>query len=287
MQVRPRLTPEEYEIIKAYRNGKITVPPDITKTKHGAKILLFDIETAPIKGSVWSLWKQNMNIDFIESDWFMISWAAKWLDAEEIMSDIVTPVEVAEEDDQRISENLWELVDEADIVIAHNANKFDVKRINTRFLFHGMFPPSHYQVIDTLAVVRKRFAISSNRLDYISRWLGLEGKIETNAKLWSGCIAGDKGALEKMLDYNEQDVFILERNYKRVLAWIDNHPNLNLYNDKNVSVCNNCGSENIEWDGHKYTKAGKYPTYRCKGCGYKGHARRSILTKEKSQTLVK
>ena len=45
----------------------------------GAKILILDIETAPIRAKVWGIWNQNISIDQIESDWFILTWAAKWL----------------------------------------------------------------------------------------------------------------------------------------------------------------------------------------------------------------
>ena len=43
-----------------------------------AKILIIDIETSPIMGKVWSLWKQNVSLDQIEEDWYIMSYAAKW-----------------------------------------------------------------------------------------------------------------------------------------------------------------------------------------------------------------
>ena len=42
-----------------------------------------------------------------------------------------------------------ELIDKADIVIAHNGDKFDLRKLNTRFLFHELGTPSSYQSIDT------------------------------------------------------------------------------------------------------------------------------------------
>src|SRR5690554_3159719 len=89
------------------------------------KILIFDIETAPMKAFVWRRWKQNIYLDQTISEWFMISWAAKWLYDPHVMSGILTPEEIKKEDDTRIVRSIWQLIDEADIIIGHNCKKFD------------------------------------------------------------------------------------------------------------------------------------------------------------------
>lgn len=287
MQIRPRLTPEEYQVILDYRDGLLHYNKPLHNRGTKAKILLFDLETFPISSYVWGIWKQNVNQDFILADWFLASWAAKWLDSDEIYSDVLTKEEVLNENDKRVMQSLWNMIDEADIIIAHNAIKFDVKKMNTRFLFHGFNPPSHYEVVDTLAELRKTFAITSNRLDYVNKWLGLEGKLPTNASLWSACMKGDEEALAKMLEYNENDVLILERNYLKIRGWIKNHPNINLFNDIEEHQCPNCSSTNLTWKGHKTTKVGRYSSYRCNDCGHIGHSRFSNLSVEKRKAIVR
>ena len=51
------------------------------------KILLFDIETAPMQVFSWTLFKPRLSHDNIIKDWFVISWSAKWLFEAEIMGD--------------------------------------------------------------------------------------------------------------------------------------------------------------------------------------------------------
>ena len=38
-----------------------------------AKVLVLDIETAPLKGYFWQLWKQNIQINQITNDWFIFT----------------------------------------------------------------------------------------------------------------------------------------------------------------------------------------------------------------------
>jgi len=162
----------------------VRILPTIIKEKSPAKILVLDIETAPLLAYVWGVWNINIghNMQMVQKHWFMLTWSAKWLFDDKIFSDKLTPEEIFAQDDSRITKSIWELVNEADVVIAHNGIKFDMKRLNTRFLRHRLPPPMPYQIIDTLVHVKKQFALSSNRLAEIGKFLGLGEKLDTEEK---------------------------------------------------------------------------------------------------------
>ena len=42
-------------------------------------ILFLDIETAPLLGYVWGLWKNNVGLNQIYRDSYVLNWAASWL----------------------------------------------------------------------------------------------------------------------------------------------------------------------------------------------------------------
>lgn len=237
-------------------------------------VLVFDIETAPLSGYVWSLWKQNIYGSQIKSDWFMLTWSAKWLFEDKVMSARITPEELAEENDLRITKLIWDLLEEADIVIAHNGNKFDLKSLNTRFLYHKLPNPSPYESIDTLKHARKAFRMSSNRLDAIARYLDIGTKIDTGGfDLWRRCMERDEDALIEMERYNIRDVKLLEDIYLRMRAWIKPHPNMYLYIGDNVSRCPTCGSDDIKYVGEYHTYTNTYDAFRCQNCGSLGRSR--------------
>lgn len=119
------------------------------------KILIFDVETAPMTAYVWNRWNQNISLDATISEWFLLAWSAKWLFSEETKGDVLTPEEALREDDSRIVVSLWQLIDRADIIVAHNGKKADVPWINTRFILNGLNPPSPYYLIDTCDVARR------------------------------------------------------------------------------------------------------------------------------------
>ncbi len=235
----------------------------INKTVDLPGILIFDIETAPMEVYVWGLYKQRINPDNVIEDWFVLSWSAKWLFSSEIMSDVLTPEEARSGDDKRVCESMWALFESADIVVAHNARRFDIRKMNSRWILHEMKPPSPYQTIDTLKESQKMAAHSSHRLDYLGKILHNKGKIETDFALWKKCKQGDSEALMYMEKYNRADVELLEEVYLSIRGWIKSHPNVGLYMETTEPVCANCGSDKIHEIGEYVTPAGMYRAFRC------------------------
>lgn len=233
-----------------------------------AKILIFDIENAPVETYVWNtqVWKAFVAHNQIGHDWFMLTWSAKWLYDSEIICDRLTVKEAKKKDDSRLVKNLWNLFDEADIVVAHNANKFDIPMANTRFILNGLPPVRPYRIIDTLEVARKGFRFTHNKLDYLGELFGIGHKIDTTFGLWKGCLKGDENSLQEMSDYNKQDVLLLEEVYLRLRGWIKSHPNLNLYVN-NEKVCSACGSRNLKEKGEYTTAVNSYKSFQCNDCG--------------------
>lgn len=251
----------------------------IAQSNVAAKVLILDIETSPMEVYTWGLYKQRISPNNVIKDWACLSWAAKWLCDSKIVSKSVNIREASAREDYRIIVDIWKLLDEADIVIAHNAKRFDIRKLNARFLQNGLKPPMPYQVIDTLVESRKAFAFSSNKLDYISNLVDGPAKDETTFDLWKRCVTGDKEALKEMEEYNRQDIVVLEDVYFAIRPWIKSHPNMGLYVESVEPVCPNCGNTDLTWRGHYYTQAGRYRAFRCY-CGAIGRHRSTNIPKE-------
>lgn len=255
--------------------------------KREVRILIFDIETSPMKAFVWRRWKQNIYLEQTISEWFMISWAAKWLGSQEVLSECLTPEEILEESDDRITKQLWSLMDQADIVIAHNGKRFDVPKMNSRFILAGLPPTSPYIQIDTKEVAAKQFGFSSNKLDALAGYFNIEHKDDTDFDLWKRCIAGDQEALDYMETYNRKDVLILEQVYLKLRPWIKNHPNIGLYLEEDNMVCPTCGSNHLVEDNtFHYTSVNKYKVMRCVDCGAISRLRTTSYPKDKKKNLI-
>jgi len=252
------------------------------------KILILDIETTPLKAYVWQTQvnKAYISDDAIISKWHMLTWSAKWLGSNEIMSMRVSGDEALHEEDGRIVRVLWNLLDEADIVIAHNGDYFDVPNINTRFIVNGLPPTRTYRTIDTLKIARKQFGFTHNSLNALGKVFGLGEKIETNFDLWRNADRGDDEALIEMEIYNRGDVDLLEKVYLKLRPWVRNHPNIGIYLESDEKVCAICGSEHIVQDGYHYTNTGRYPAYRCNDCGSTNtRSRNNDYPKDKKKNL--
>lgn len=249
--------------------------------RRGPKILIFDIETTPILAYVWGLWKQNVGLNQIVEDWKVLMWAAKWLDSDEGFYDALQ-----NKTELDVVTSLWELLDEADIVVAHNAVAFDVKKMNAKFLQFGLGIPSHYKIVDTLKIAKDNFNFTSNKLDYITRLMGHEGKLKIDMQLWIDCMNGDEKAWKDMIAYCLRDVEELESVYKDLRGWDKRHPSWGSYNTSDKLSCNVCGSENIEFSNYYHTAVSSFETYQCKDCGHQQRSRTNVAERENKQVNI-
>ena len=233
------------------------------------KILVFDIETMANKAYVWGKYEQN--VLSVDQGWYMLSFGYKWLGDKRskvaTLRDFKT-FKKDKTDDKELTALLWDLFDQADIVIGHNSDRFDIKKANARFAFHGMNPPKPYSSIDTLKVARKYFKFDSNKLDDLGEYLNLGRKVKHEGwDLWLGCaVRNDTKSWKKMIEYNKQDVDLLEKIYVQLRPWMNNHPNMNVYTDF-INHCPICGSEHVQRRGFRITRTNKYQRFHCQDCG--------------------
>lgn len=257
--------------------------------KNKPKILILDIETAPILAHVWGLWDQNVGLNQIKSDWHVLSWSAKWFGDKKIMyQDQRTSKSI--EDDKKLLEGIWKLLDEADIIVTQNGKAFDQKKLFARFILNGMKPPSSFKHIDTKQIASRHFAFTSNKLEYLtSKLCTKHKKLKTKKfqgfELWKACLAGDKAAWNEMERYNKADVLSLEELYTKLIPW-DSSINFALYSDEPVDICS-CGSKEFKRNGYCYTSVGKYQRHKCIKCGAELRSGQNEFSKEKRQSLLR
>ena len=264
---------------EVYWEAKKREELDRINERGGAKIFIFDIETLPLTGFIWRLWKQNLSLDHLMQDeWAMVTWAGKWLFEDDVLGDCLTEEEARNKDDKRIIQSLGAIVDEADVIVAHFGDKFDIPLINGRRLAHRLPPMSPFQSVDTWKISKRNFNFPSHKLDYLHKHiLGGEGKIKVSLDLWKRCFEGDAEAIQEMLEYNIQDIRVLEDVYLALRPWDRTHPNMGLYIEDDVRACCKCGNTELEYLDKPYvTPTGLYDTYRCKSeiCGALSRSRR-------------
>jgi predicted RNA-binding Zn-ribbon protein involved in translation (DUF1610 family) len=256
---------------------------------NGPKILTLDIETAPLEVYAWSTWKVNVGLNQIITEWSILSYCAKWLHRKGVIyADCRGQDDVR--DDRAMLDGLWALLDEADIVVAQNGVRFDVRKIKARMILLGYEPPSPFKIVDTMLEAKKHFAFTSNRLAWLSEKLTDTAKDEHKKfpgfELWTACLADNPEAWNEMRKYNRRDVVATENLYKRMLPWMIGHPNVANYTDDDEIACPYCGSNEVTANGHVHTQVNKYVRYRCNGCGGWSRGRYSITPKSKRGSLL-
>lgn len=278
LKTTPEIVRQAKEAIKKESPRQITLP----------KILILDLETAPMKAYVWRRWKENISLEQTISEWFILAWSAKWLYSPDIYGEVLTPEEVRGEDDSRIVASLYTIVNKADIIVAHNGKQADIPWMNSRFILNNLQPPKPFITVDTLEVARRQFGFSSNKLDALAGYFNIPHKLHTDFQLWKECMEGKQQSLDYMLEYNKMDVKILEEVYLKLAPWIKNGPNMNTLLNSEVPVCANCGSEAIELipNQYYYTSVGKYTLHRCKDCGAVSRSRFSVTSKNVTKLVA-
>lgn len=276
------LTPNA--VRKAYERYKLPIIEKKENLKK-PKILLFDIETMPMEFYVWSLWQDRLNLDMMKEDWSVLSFAAKWMGEDEVFYEDVEGQRNIR-DDKKILKKIWKLLDEADFVVGHNSDSFDVKKLNARFILNGMKPPSSYKRLDTKKLAKKHFGFTSNKLSYLTSKLCKNNVKSSHNEfpgfsMWLGCINKNERAYSSMKEYNILDVTSLEELFLTLLPW-ENANLFQLYNEDNEDPSCTCGSKEFKKNGFYYTNSCKYQKYSCKKCGAEYRDSKNLIPKSKS-----
>jgi len=257
------------------------------------KILIFDIETAPIIAYTWGLYDQTIGLNQIKTDWHLLAWAAKWHGdppSKALYMDNRKAKDVT--NDKKLVKGLADLLDKADIIITQNGDAFDVKKLNARAIINGLPPIKSCRSTDILKEGRKVFKFTSHKLEYISdklnkKYKKLKHYEYPGFELWKAVLAGNKKAWQVMKKYTIHDVLATEEAYNTIQDWIKTH-NLATYIDDLDLRCL-CGNLVGRKAGYYYSDTGKFQVYRCskKGCKKRPRSRLNLLSAEKKRSILR
>lgn len=238
----------------------------LTLLRTKRKRLFFDIETSPNIGLFWQAgYKQKIDYQNIIQERAIICICYKWEDDKEVY--FLTWDR--KQNDKGMLEKFIEVANDADELVGHNGDKFDLAFIRSRCLFHKipMFPT--YRTIDTLKISRSKFRLNSNRLNYIAQYLGIGSKIKTEFDLWKQVLLeNDKTALERMVKYCKQDVVLLEKVYKHLSIHVEPKTHYGVLFGQGRGSCPECGSDDIVVNNRRTTATGLVKLQmRCNTCG--------------------
>jgi hypothetical protein len=239
-----------------------------TNVDNSVKVLFYDLETAPNLAYVWGHYEQNVIAH--DREWYILCVSYRWEHEKKTkvcaMTDYPAAYKKDPENDYHVVKELWELLNEADIVVAHNGDKFDMRKANARFIKHGLGPIAVPKSVDTLKVARRYFMFNSNKLGDLGKHLDLGVKEETGGfKTWAGCMRGDEKAWRTMIKYARQDVDLLMKVYYKIRPWMPNHPNRNVYTGS--GDCPTCGAGKLRRKGTRSSQVTTWQRWVCMSCG--------------------
>lgn len=281
------------------------------KIKLPYKLLIYDIETSPIKAWIWRPGDQIVRHDQLDVQYSMyeiLTLAYKWHGEKEVH--ILTGENILRDFDK--------LVKQSDATIGKNSDNFDVKHINTQRMLQDLPPLPQWinQAEDLEKQLRRYFAFPSQSLDYIAKLLGTGGKIKMERQDWidimnmrvmerfrslnhTKTILNDIStelfksnyvtvmhlgaiAFAKMCKYNKKDVLDTEFILNKVLPHVKLRKNANVLSGGDG--CITCGSKRLLKG--KVVTAGKtkYQEFEC--LEHEGYAGRATWNYSKNRNKV-
>lgn len=234
------------------------------------KIIAFDFETSPAKGYFFgSIWETNI-IEVIEYEQILcVAWMEHGSTKVHVMGQDDFPgYKPGKLNDKELVKFFRPIIADADIVTAHNGDRFDLTVFNTRLLAHGLDPIPPVKSLDTKKIAKNRFHLPSNKLDDIMHFLGLGGKLSTTKDLWMGCERGIEKDWRYMKRYCAHDVRLQDQLLGIILPFTKQIHNFNAITGE-TRLCPNptCGSSKVQKRGFLPTATCRYQRYQCQDCG--------------------
>jgi DNA polymerase elongation subunit (family B) len=250
-----------------------------------ARILSFDLEVSPAIGWYYPpTWETNI-LEW-EQRQKLMSFAWQWVYPDGTYSKAESKClydmpgyKVDKQNDLLLSKELHNLLNEANILMGHNSDNFDIKMANYFFLMNKLGPVHRVQTIDTKKMA-KMFRMNNNTLNNVAKELGHEGKTKVkHADIWRECfVDGDKESWNLMCVYNERDVEETTLAYLDMRPFMHNHPNIARIAGLEY-VCPTCLSTEYKNDGHRYTGISKIRRFVCSRC-HRGFTERTAVKQD-------
>ncbi len=228
--------------------------------------LFIDLETSPNVVLSWRIgYKINLSHDSIIKERAIICAAWSW-DGEEKVHHAQWD---RKQNDKTVLIPLLAAINEADEIVYHNGDRFDLPWVKTRCLFHKIPTLPAYKSVDTLQWARRKFLFNSNKLDYIARYLGIGAKIKTGYDLWKEVVLENNAdAMNRMVTYCCGDVNLLKKVWRRLADVMPHKTHVGVLAGGEKWSCPHCGSTNVNVSKTRVTAGGSRQYQMvCKDCG--------------------
>jgi predicted PolB exonuclease-like 3'-5' exonuclease len=242
---------------KRYRINKFQEQLLLTGFKQ-PKILIYDIETSRAVVKTWWSGKQYVNGDQIIREPKIITIAWKWFGTDEVYVDHWS---MDKHCDKAMLERFLRDYNLADMIIGQNNDRFDNRWINGRALKYDLDVNTQVRSLDLMKENKRLFRVPGYSMKFINKYLGIKGKLEHEGiKMWDmiedGSLDEQKEYMQKMIDYNRQDIIATEEMYLRIRKYIGTPTHIGKFMGGSKYDCPTCGSTHVEPKRITYTSAG-------------------------------
>lgn len=237
----------------------------------GIKKLFFDIETSRMVVELRLFSMRNKDLRFsyrnVKKPSKIICISYKWEGEDEVKN---VRWDSEKQCDKELLKKFIPLMNEADEIIGHNGDNFDIKIVRTRAIYHRLPFRVNIPSLDTLKKARTHFRFPDNRLDTIAHYLGVGGKIQHEGiRMWDKVEDGEKQALINMVDYCDMDVIVLEDCYLVMENYIKHNHHAGVMDGGYKHECPVCASEDVKHIKNRITAAGTVKRLmQCESCDY-------------------
>jgi len=218
------------------------------------KRLFWDIETSPNVVLSWRVgYKLNIDQANIIKERAIICIGYKW-EGDDTAHVLQWD---KHQDDKAMLVRFLAVANDADEMVAHNGDGFDMPWFRARCAYHGLQPMPDYKTVDTLQWARRKFYFNSNKLDYVARFFGIGSKIKTEFGLWKEICQNKCGkSMARMTEYCKYDVVLLEKVWARLSALVPAKTHAGVLMGRDKWTCPYSGSTNVKVSKTKVTANG-------------------------------
>jgi len=233
----------------------------------GKKRMFYDIETSFCEGTFWRPgYNQVIHPHQIIRYAQIISVSWKWEGDKQVHH---LDWGIDKQCDKKLVKKFIKELDKADEIVAHNGDRFDIKWIRTRAIYHGIDMRDTYTMIDTLKLCKKYLNLPSNKLSEVAKYLDVTRKIDSGGmETWFDIVFNkNQKALDHLHYYCDGDVITLEEVYQKLRPYVRNKSNYTVLRGGDKFSCPECGTNHIGLNKTYTTAAGTIQHYmKCKEC---------------------
>jgi len=258
----------EKNVNKRYRLSK-SQELEFIEGRNNTRVLIYDIETSRMLVKTWWTGKGYVGSNQIVREPYIITIAWKWFGDDDIQ---YVHWDKSHNDRSMLTEFLKEY-NRADLIIGQNNDKFDNRWVNARALKHGLRVNTMVRSLDLMKQAKKYFRLPGYSMKFMTEFVGVETKMDHEGIImWDmiedGTQEQQSEYLQKMIDYNVQDIVATEQMYLRFREYIGHTTHIGMFTGGDQHDCPSCASDDVDHNRVTYTPAGTLQhIMRCKDCG--------------------